>query len=810
MRYKLGLLVAIGFLFGRVAFGATELITNGGFEVSSGVPWQVSIGPATVPVVNGPAVPHSGSYYLSLGNFTGINTQAVFQTITIPTNTLLARFTYFWASAIGNDVAGLDRFDAVLQTNGGSASLDTQFSANVGYYQQVTADLTAYAGQTVNLGFVVQAGTPGAGAQTFFGVDDVSLQAYTSNDIPANDYFTNATLLTTTTNVSVLATNVLATKEPGEPKHAGAAGGHSVWWKWTAPSNGVAIINTTGSSFDTVLGVYTGSVVSNLTTVASNDDADSGRGIVTSQVKVLVSAGTQYEIAVDGKNGGSGVVQLNLFFSADTKAPTVVITSPKSGAKLTNSTVTVRGTASDNLAVALAQFRLENAAGTNDYQDADGTNSWTASVSGLIPGPNTIRVRAFDTSGNESASVASTVTFVVVSPLTVNVTGSGTVTPSLNNTLQNVGATLTLTAKPGTGQVFSNWTGDVTATTAALTFVMQSNMVLNANFVPNPFGPAVGVYQGLFFDTNGPTAHASSGFLNLTLASAGSFSAKIMLAGKSYSLAGQFSAGGSFSNNIVRKGLTPVSAQLNLDLATGNLTGLLSDGTWTAELNAYRVVASAGTDAGKYTLLIPGGDDGVAQPGGDSYGTFTVSTTGAASFKGSLADATTVTEKANLLVNGQLPFYIPLYAGNGSMLGWLTFSNGVIDGKVDWFKLSQATAKFYRPGFTNGTEAEGSIYLFTNGVPVLNISAGEVWLANGNLANSFTNEVMLSTANAVTSTNSTLSLKLTTSTGLFKGSVVNPATGKAVPFGGVVLQNQNFGGGFFTGTNQTGRVFFGP
>ena len=43
-----------------------------------------------------------------------------------------------------------------------------------------------------------------------------------------------------------------------------------------------------------------------------------------------------------------------------------------------------------------------------------------------------------------------------------------------------------------------------------------------------------------------------------------------------------------------------------------------------------------------------------------------------------------------------------------------------------------------------------------------------------------------------------------------KGSAVNPTTGKAVPFTGVVLQKQNFGGGFFLDATRTGRVFFGP
>ncbi len=809
MKLKVAFLVAVGFLLGPVAFGATQLITNGGFEASSPDPWLPGDPLPSVPVVVDPTTAHSGSKYLSLGNANGPFNQAVFQNIDIPTNALVTRFSYFWGCSIGLDPAGVDVFSPFIQNGGNPNFFDTHASANSGY-APASFDFNNLAGQTVQFGFFVQDQTIGVGVRTFFAVDDVSLLVFTAADIPVNDNFTNALLLTTTTNITSTVTNVVATKEAGEPKHAGATGGRSVWWKWVAPANGSVTISTANSTFDTVLAVYTGSTVSNLTQVAANDN-NSSRGDNTSQVKVNVTAGTEYEIAVDAKTGFGGVVQLSLSFSLDTKNPTIKITSPKSGTKLTNSTVVVEGTATDNLAVSLVQFRLENAAGTNDYQNADGTNSWTATVNGLIPGPNTIRVHSFDNSNNQSSDASVTVNFVVVSPLTVDVpTGGGTVTPSLNGTLQPVGSTLTLTAKPSAGQVFSSWTGDASATSATITFVMQSNMVLHANFAPNPFTPVVGTYQGLIYDTNGP-AHQSSGFFTATVTSSGSFSAKVTLAGgKALPLSGQFSAGGVFSNNIARKGLSPISVQLNIDLAGNGITGVFSDGTFISELIANKVVTSAGGTAGKYTLLIPGGMDGVAQPGGDSYGTIVVSSTGAITLKGVLADGSKIAQKANLLSTGQWAFYVPLYSGKGSILSWLTFSNSVIDGNVDWFKPSGSGGKLYTAGFTNVTEAAGSSYVFTSGTPVLNFSSGILAVSNGNLSNSFIEGFDLSAANKVTSTNATVKMTITTSTGLFKGSVADPVSGKTVSFNGVVLQQQNSGGGFFTGTTQTGRVHIGP
>lgn len=805
-------LVAVGLLLGREAFGVTQLVTNGGFELGS-IGWVPALNLVNVPVVTNQPAAHSGNMFLNLGNVNGTISLRVYQTVTIPTNTVLALYSFYWTANSNppGDLAGSATLTPlVLSTS--QAILFNPGSAPNGSspYAQQTFDLTSFAGQTVELAFQEDAG-PGVGVRSSFSIDDVSLLAFTTNDIPANDNFANATVLSASTNISVLVTNTLATKEPGEPKHTGNAGGHSVWWTWTAPSNGVVTINTLGSTFNTLLAAYTGDVVSNLTQVAENDDQNSGQGIVTSQVKFSVIGGTPYKIVVDGKAGASGIAQLNLSFAPDTKAPTVSITSPKSGTKLTTDSLTIQGKATDNLGIALVQVRLENANGTNDYQDADGTNTWTANVTGLIPGPNTIRVRAIDISDNTSPAVTTTVSYVVVSPITVSITGSGTVTPNLNGQSLAVGDTFKMTAKPAKGQVFSNWVGTITSTDPALTFVMQSNMVLQANFTPNPFTPVAATYQGLFYDTNNP-AHQSSGFFSATITTSGSFSAKMIIAGTSASLSGQFSAGGVFSGSITRKGLTPVSAQLQLDFSTGQITGQLSDGTWTAQLIAGRAATANITPALHYTLLIPGADTSVTQPGGDSYGTVTMSTKGAISFSGVLADGSKVTQKGNVLVNGQWPFYVSLYSGKGSIFGWLTFSNTLdsdISGNVEWIKPPNAGG-LYPAGFTNFVEATGSAYAFTKGAPVLNFSTGLLSLSNGNLISSIFNQFTLDSASKITSTNSTLKMTITTASGLFKGTITNPDTGKPISLNGVVLQKQNSGSGFFLGTTQAGRVTLHP
>ena len=107
----------------------------------------------------------------------------------------------------------------------------------------------------------------------FMDEPELSLYAY-----PGNDDFEDAYPLPSAPmgNVGVNGLgNTGATKQAGEPDHAGNRGGVSVWFTWKAFETGSAQINACGATFDTLLAVYTGSTVGGLTPVAASRNPQS-------------------------------------------------------------------------------------------------------------------------------------------------------------------------------------------------------------------------------------------------------------------------------------------------------------------------------------------------------------------------------------------------------------------------------------------------------------------------------------------------------------------------------------------------------
>ena len=201
-----------------------------------------------------------------------------------------------------------------------------------------------------------------------------------------NDAFANATVVANSFSVS--GSNIGATSEAREPNHAGVSGGRSVWWTWTAPANGRMVVATTGSSFDTTLAVYTGTQVSQLRLVGSNDDVSGSDR--TSRVTFSVRAGTTYRIAVDGFRGATGAIRLAGTFTLKT-----ALAAPANVAATMSSNGTVRGTWAPVTGATGYEATIKSA--TRTYGVVR-TSSTTALWRTRIPSSETafITVRAFD------------------------------------------------------------------------------------------------------------------------------------------------------------------------------------------------------------------------------------------------------------------------------------------------------------------------------------------------------------------------------------------------------------------------------
>jgi hypothetical protein len=228
---------------------------------------------------------------------------------------------------------------------------------------------------------------------------------------PANDAFSSAQTVTAESlenggffRVDVPGFNWNATKEAGEPNHAGDPGGASVWYSWTAPASGKANVVVLSGAFSSqigasdrgLLGVYTGTALGGLTPVGAP-------GFSAQEVKLDVVAGTTYKIAVDGRFDAAtgqptmgGFSFLIYLTAAQPPAPPLLDTTPPE-------TLMAKRSIKPGQRKATFRFRASEA-GTRfrcrlDGRKAAGCAS-PKTYTRLVPGSHTFRVVAIDLAGN--------------------------------------------------------------------------------------------------------------------------------------------------------------------------------------------------------------------------------------------------------------------------------------------------------------------------------------------------------------------------------------------------------------------------
>jgi alpha-tubulin suppressor-like RCC1 family protein len=227
---------------------------------------------------------------------------------------------------------------------------------------------------------------PGGHSLTASYVGDANFLPSTSPAMPltvqrsCRDAFASATVFADATG-STSGSTLAATGEVGERKHGGDNGAvNSVWCKWTAPAAGRVTVETTGSTFDTTLAIYTGASLGQLTEVAANDNIDA----TTRQSRVSFEAvqGRAYMIAIDGAGTARGNYVLG-WTQAPAAPQLLASVLPSSRSTLTGAAATAFATIINTGSAVATQCRIALPTGfpaAFSYQTASPANALTGTV----------------------------------------------------------------------------------------------------------------------------------------------------------------------------------------------------------------------------------------------------------------------------------------------------------------------------------------------------------------------------------------------------------------------------------------------
>jgi hypothetical protein len=836
--------------------GTTYHIVVAGYQGETGnVVLELSPGP---PILPGPL---GGSYI-------GLPSPVIVQP---PANQIVHAGDIVTNSVTATGALGYQWFFAGVPMNGATDSnlVITNFSTGAvgNYYAQVTNASGTVQSALATIEIAAQTNNGTAGTPTNLLVDKFGDAVdLTGVDVPELYRPLDGGGDTGGFSLSQSFSTVGATKELGEPNHAGQPGGASYWYSYTALTSGTLEFDTAGSTFNTILAVYIG-LGNSFSTLTNVGAAFTTNYVQDGQPSVVISnvvAGTKYFIAIDGFLGASGSAHLDVLLNPPASVPIntntppltnnnaiVAMTFPENNYMTTNSSIAVSGTLRSGIGKALGQTAVQvtvntNAPATAALGAAGATVDWTLTNLTLVTGPNMITAQSFspqpDGTTNASLPVTRTVFLVpalpspsVKSTLTLATSGNGRITGLANNASLEVNKIYNVTAVPGANSLFANWTSGTNSNSltplqpnqAALAFVMSPNLILQANFVTNPFTAFAGVYNGLFAPTNGVTEE-SSGFFTATIpaSSHGAYSAKLLLDGGSYPFSGAFNLSGYAEKTVLRSGNTPITVELQItseDQIVGNINNYSTNG-WYSVLQADRAVFSARNSpatnyAGQYSLIIPSGNNApISGPGGYGYATLTNNLAGQVVLSGRLGDGAAVSQSVPVSKDGNIPLYVSLYSHQGSLLGWLTVTNNppqmILGTNLSWIKRSSKAGTLYAGGFTNtNITVLSSLYVPpASHMNNFTLTNGTLTISNGDLTGAliYSNLTIvgdkLANVNAAGNPPNLLEGVIAPATGVM--TVTFRATGAHANTvaTGVVLQDttQTNAAGWFLGADQSG------
>ena len=145
--------------------------------------------------------------------------------------------------------------------------------------------------------------------------DTMSLSVIENETVgPQNDDFESAFRLSASDS-QASGTNLHATSQLGEPVIPSTnPPQRSVWWKWTAPANGILNLGASSSAMDTTLALFAGWTLDDLILCAQNNNENSST--TNSALSFEVSQGIEYSILVSGDEGSQGTFNLTINFQA--------------------------------------------------------------------------------------------------------------------------------------------------------------------------------------------------------------------------------------------------------------------------------------------------------------------------------------------------------------------------------------------------------------------------------------------------------------------------------------------------------------
>lgn len=520
---------------------------------------------------------------------------------------------------------------------------------------------------------------------------------------------------------------------------------------------------------------------------------------------------------------------------ADTNPPAVRVMNLALNQRIvipisSNAVYTVRGTARDNAGVSNVWYRLDG----GPWTQATGTDSWEAPLA-LSQPVSLFQVYAEDAAGNRSPTCSIRFAYAASDYLTLQTNGLGRISRLFKDNQLVLGQRYTVSAWPDSGQLFSGWSGDITTTANPLSFTMRSNLVLAANFVPNPFPALHGNYNGLFYPadlTGGITWWANatnSGFFSLALTAGGKFTGKIKMEGDNLPFSGTLSLDLQSQVTVPQPGSAPLTINFGLDPEARTISGTVARGAqWTSSLLAPAAATGrSNAFAGTYTLLVQGCFDGggcfnyAKMPYGDSAACVRVSPSGTIQMVGTLADGSLISQSTTVSANGYWPLYAAPYGGQGILIGWLGFVDYEGISRVVWAKTPSARdSSYYAEGFTSTRLA--ALIPYTPppaGQNAVNWTNGMVVLDNsGDVPARMTNQVVIANNQLQTQSGSisNLTLQIAPGSGLFLGSFTHPLTGRRTAFRGAVVQSPwesyfvESGGWFLGPSGASGTIRLQP